>query len=476
MTRSYWGTGANDYVESTVAYDSYGRPTTVTDGAGKTTTTGYHSFYGYAETITNALNHVVTTVMDPGFGVPTAITDANNKVTTLAYDDFGRLEKVWLPTEPTSGAASLEFEYHPEARPAWVKSRTLQTTTPSAQYLENWSYVDGFGRDLQSQSASSNSGKRLLSSTGYNDVGQVEYTVAPYEENGVAGSDYLTPTWSSLVGVHQFSYDALGRATKDEMQSNGTALWHTATTYDGWEQTVTDANGHATDYSYDAFGQLTTVTEQNDEGSGAVSYTTGYQYNLLGNLTQVTDHASNVTTMSYDLLGRKSGMTDPDMGAWSYNYNDVGNLTSQQDGNNNWIYLEYDDLHRLTGKRKDSASGTYLSQYDYDPSGYKGQLHKTRSYDAVGTLQVETEVAQIDDRYRPLQTKWHIFGGQHIFTMATSYNAADQVVTTTYPADNTGALGEVVTHSYNSIGQLNQVVSDDSTQFVSRRATTRVVN
>ena len=343
----------------------------------------------------------------------------------------------------------------------------MQTTTPSAQYLENWSYVDGFGRDLQSQSASSTSGKRLLSSAGYNDVGQVEYSVAPYEENGVAGSDYLTPTWSSLVGVHQFSYDALGRATKDEMQSNGTALWHTATTYDGWEQTVTDANGHATDYSYDAFGQLTTVVEHNNEGSGAVTYTTGYQYNLLGNLTQVTDHALNVTTMSYDLLGRKTAMTDPDMGTWSYNYNAVGNLTSQQDGNNNWIYLEYDNLHRLTGKRKESVSGTYLSQYEYDKTGFVGQLHKTRSYDAAGTLQVETEVAQIDDRYRPLQTKWHIFGGQHSFTMATSYNAADQVVTTTYPADNGGALGEVVTHSYNSIGQLNQVVSDDTTQYVS---------
>ena len=51
--------------------------------------------------------------------------------------------------------------------------------------------------------------------------------------------------------------------------------------------------------------------------------------------------------------------------------------------------------------------------------------------------------------------------------MATSYNAADQVVTTTYPADNSGALGEVVTHSYNSIGQLNQLVSDDTAQFVS---------
>ncbi|MCB9140145.1 MAG: hypothetical protein H6642_17535 [Caldilineaceae bacterium] len=56
--------------------------------------------------------------------------------------------------------------------------------------------------------------------------------------------------------------------------------------------------------------------------------------------------------------GRKTAMTDPDMGSWSYAYNNVGSLTRQQDGNGNWIYLEYDNLHRLTGKRQDSASGS----------------------------------------------------------------------------------------------------------------------
>jgi YD repeat-containing protein len=77
------------YVETTTAYDSYGRPTTVTDPNGHPTTTAYHTFYGYAQSVTNALNQTSSTVMDPGWGVPTSVTDANGRTTTGQYDAFG---------------------------------------------------------------------------------------------------------------------------------------------------------------------------------------------------------------------------------------------------------------------------------------------------------------------------------------------------------------------------------------------------
>jgi YD repeat-containing protein len=43
-----------------------------------------------------------------------------------------------------------------------------------------------------------------------------------------------------------------------------------------------------------------------------------YGYDLQGNLTSVTDAANNLTTITYDLLGRKQTMIDPDMGSWSF--------------------------------------------------------------------------------------------------------------------------------------------------------------
>ena len=47
---------------------------------------------------------------------------------------------------------------------------------------------------------------------------------------------------------------------------------------------------------------------------------------MAGRLLTVQDHASNQTTLTYDLLGRKTSMNDPDMGAWQYRYDAAGNL------------------------------------------------------------------------------------------------------------------------------------------------------
>ena len=298
-------------------------------------------------------------------------------------------------------------------------------------------------------------------------VGQTARSSPTYEADGTAGSGSLSPVWSTLAGVHVFTYDALGRQVKDETQSSGSALWHSVAAYDGWNQTVTDPNGHATDYAYDAFGQLIAVTEHNNPGGSAVTYVTAYQYDTVGNLTQVADHAGNVTSMSYDLLGRKTAMTDPDMGSWSYAYNNVGSLTRQQDGNGNWIYLEYDNLHRLTGKRQDSASGSWLATYVYDTLA-KGQLYATKAYDTGGNVTVETRVSGLDNRYRPTERQWMITG-QGTFRMAYAYNAADQGTSVTYPGNNANGLGEVVTQSYNSMGQLTGV-SGGWAQYVAAAA------
>jgi RHS repeat-associated protein len=73
-----------------------------------------------------------------------------------------------------------------------------------------------------------------------------------------------------------------------------------------------------------------------------------YQDDALGRLTGVTDAAGHHTTLSYDMTGRKVGMTDPDMGAWGYGYDAAGNLISQTDANNNHTTLSYDALNRLT--------------------------------------------------------------------------------------------------------------------------------
>lgn len=119
--------------ETTTTYDTFGRPTVVTDARSNATTTAYHSFYGYTSSVTNDLTHATSFVVDPGWGVQTQITDPNSKVTDLQYDGYGRLQKVWLPTESkATDPASLEFVYDAAARPANVKSRQLRVKSGSA--------------------------------------------------------------------------------------------------------------------------------------------------------------------------------------------------------------------------------------------------------------------------------------------------------------------------------------------------------
>ena len=45
-------------------------------------------------------------------------------------------------------------------------------------------------------------------------------------------------------------------------------------------------------------------------------------------------------SMMYDRRGRKSSLTDPDLGTWSYGYNSFGELATQLDAKNQQISNE----------------------------------------------------------------------------------------------------------------------------------------
>jgi len=78
--------------------------------------------------------------------------------------------------------------------------------------------------------------------------------------------------------------------------------------------------------------------------------TTNYGYTPLDQLTRVTDTLGNSTVITYNFLGQKIGMKDPDMGVWRYDYDLTGNLTRQIDALNQPTQFLYDPLNRLTVK------------------------------------------------------------------------------------------------------------------------------
>ncbi len=460
LTRAYTqATPAYLAADTTTVYDAWGRPTSVTDPLGHPITTTYHSFYGYAQAITNTLGHATSTVYDPRWGAPTGVTDPNNRTTTLQYDGYGRLVKAWLPTEPTNGPASREYTYTLSAWPAAVQSRQLlQATGPT--YLDSWTYYDGLGRALQSQQPALDANQRVVASQRYNGLGQLQHASPAYQISGAAGGGYVAPAWTTLANYQYYSYNELGQQWLAETKSYATTLWSDVTIFDAWWQRHYDPNGKRQDTYLDVFGQAAQVVEFNTS-----PYTTTYTFNLAGNLTGVTDAAGNASSMTYDLLGRKTAMSDPDMGSWQYQYDGAGNLTAQRDGLNRWLYLEYDALNRLTRKRQDSPTGTLIAEWLYDAATQKGLLAKTRAYSSQGMTEVFN--AAYDARNRLTQQQYTVPGtGGGTFRFDYGYNAADQRTSLRYPGGSAGQQGELVTYSYNAVGQLNQAVSDLGTQYV----------
>ncbi|MDE3091022.1 MAG: RHS repeat protein, partial [Chloroflexota bacterium] len=212
-----------------------------------------------------------------------------------------------------------------------------------------------------------------------------------------------------------------------------------------WATTITDANNHQRQSLADAFGRVVTVKEFN----AGQTYTTDYAYNILNQLWQVQDAASprNTTTMAYDKLGRKTAMTDPDLGTWSYAYDNVGNLTRQTDAKQQTTCLYYDALNRLKGKNyqsgttcpSDPGSG-YAVAYTYDTGAnakgrrtsmsVTGVTTTTWGYDLQGRTTSQTDVIDAAS-----------------FTSYWTYDAMDRVRTMTYPVDD-----ETVTTTYNTQG------------------------
>ena len=174
--------------------------------------------------------------------------------------------------------------------------------------------------------------------------------------------------------------------------------------------------------------------------------TTSYSYDTLGNLKRVKDAKGNITTMTYDKLGRKIGMTDPDMGVWSYEYDKNGNLISQTDAKDQTINMAYDALNRLVSKTYPVGSGMNNINYRYD-EGVNGLGRKTGMNDYISnpeSPEIYDYSYAYDARGRLTEEDKNIDSAD--YTTSYTYDGLDRAVDITYPT------GEVVTNTYNDRG------------------------
>jgi RHS repeat-associated protein len=151
--------------------------------------------------------------------------------------------------------------------------------------------------------------------------------------------------------------------------------------------TVTDALGHTTTFSaYNAFGQAETVTDPN----GIV---TTRAYNGSGLVTAATT-AGLTTAYAYNTAGQLQTLTLPGSQVITYAYTPAGQVAGITDSQGNAISYTYDSEGRRTSEEVHDPQNslTRYANYGYDNYGRMNKVtlpvnvDETSEYDLVGNL------------------------------------------------------------------------------------------
>jgi len=436
--------GTNPRVQ--YAYDAYGNPISVTDPRGNTTTITYdtvaHAFPAVTtHPQTGGVTHVEEILeYDYRFGKVREKRDENNKHTYYSYDVFGRVTQVEHPD-----GGQVTTEYYDDGFPRHVVTRVKENA--SGDTISNYEYFDGMGRSIQSITFGEDQ-KSIVKRLYYDNMGRNYRVEGPYFAMGVG---YPKEPLDPNVPYVETTYDGRGRPKTVTRPDGEHGTVTITSTWIGLSTTVRDPDGRQKTEKKDYLGRVIEVREHTETGPQV----TTYQYNAAGDLLEVTAHG-NTTTMTYDTLGRKIAMQDPDMGAWSYTYDAKGNLLSQTDAKGQTITYAYDALDRVLSKSY--STGDPQVTYTYDNLTIlngRGRLYSVSNGDVTTTYEAYDEMG------RTLMVTKSIVGAPdpYYFTSYT-YDLAGKVLTMTYPDDF------VVTYEYyEGTGLLKRVTGSDSRQY-----------
>lgn len=435
-----WVSGST-YLNSQKAYDgTYGLVTSDTDPRGKVTTYAYDSYELYPATVTNPLSQQTQYQYDYSSGKPKQTTDPNLLVTQTVFDGLDRplSERQPDPSDPATLVDRTTYAYGDAALAAYVKRTDWLDGSTG---VDAWTYLDGFGRPIQTRKRAEAADTYATADTAYDDRAQVLKTSLPYFSTGTSRT---SPT-SDATLYTTYAYDPLKRPA-----SETNAVGTTSYAYDDWKTTVTDPRGSVKNLLHDAYGRLNRVEEVLNATN---TFATAYDYDGNDNLTGITDALGNVRAFTYDGLGRRltaqdlHAPSDASFGTWTYTYDDAGNLTSAVDPKGQTVDTAFDDVNRPVSEDFTGQSGLE-AVFGYDACPY-----------GIGHLCSESDASASTTRqYGPIgqavsETKTVAGTG---YTTATAYDRQGNVVTMTLPD------GSQVQNLYGAGGQLEKVRRKES--------------
>jgi RHS repeat-associated protein len=484
QVRQYLASGSAAVTD--LSYTSDGNILTVTDPANangqRATLT-----YGYDPTVRTYVEHIVdnfgltsTATHDLRFGTVQSQTDENGNVESSTYDEFGRQTSLTGPYEQGGGSATITFEYHPEATTPWAITHHLDKFRSPSDPIDTVVFIDGLRRQIQTKKDATvyngnPGGQDVMTASGavtYDAFGR--QTAARYPITEPLGTPGTFNTGLDTVAPTKSAYDVLDRVTKTTFPDNTTTsyAYGFGTDRSGltqFQQTVTDAAGHQKLYFRDVKEQLVSLKElHTPTNAGQQAIWTSYGYDPLGELTSVRDNNSNTTRQSFDNLGRRTVVDNPDTGKTETSYDLASDKTAEVTANlrsaSQQINYGY-DYDRLTSISYPNFPANNVS-YTYGAAG--------ASDNQAGRITHVIDQAGSEDRYYGKLGETT----KEIRTVVGFTGSSPKTYTTSYVYDTFGRLqnmtypdGEVLSYAYDSGGMVRSasgVKGSDTYNYVTR--------
>jgi len=376
-------------------------------------------------------------------GLVTSHRSAANYTTGYGYDAMGRLNLITPPSGFT--ATSLVLEQVGSDEYGVPAGHWRQTVTKGN--AKTVIVLDALWRPVMSRSfdASQEAATRKVVVKGFDLEGHPSFESYP-------ARDYSSVAITSPG--KRMSYDALGRLTLTEQDSELGVLQTRQDYTAGFSTTITNPRGKVTTQRFWALDNPAEASlSQVDMPEGVQLL---IQRNLLGKTTAITrsGSAASVTrSYVYDGGQRLCKTIEPEVGATIQDYDAAGNVAWRAPGQTLTstsscdraaatagakISYAYDAVNQLTGTSYGDGSPAIARTYWDDG--------KPKSVTAAGTAWNYSYNA-----LRQLETEVLSFGGK-TFSFSRSYNLAGDLAGLVYPSSN-GTAGPVLSFNPNALGE-----------------------
>jgi YD repeat-containing protein len=369
--------------------------------------------------ITNALTQTTTITAYDGNGRPLTIVDPNAVTTTLAYTPRG-----WLKSR-TIGSKTTLYNYDNVGNLTKVTlgdGSFIQYTYDAAHRMTDISDIllnrihytlDAIGNRVKEEVYDSNNKLSTVKARDFDPLNRLWHDIAYF-------NDPNTPV------ATQYSYDANGNLTTVTPPANNS----------------TDTTYRTTTFSYDALNRLSYIFDP----INTTVHPTTYTYNALDQLQSVTDPRQLINSYTTNALGSTTVQTSPDKGTINRTVDEAGNVKTETYANSTQASYTYDALNRLITASFPTLGENITLTWDSATGCTYGIGQLCQITDAGGSM-----TFAYDDQGNRIKETRLISGAS--FVTQYSFDGANRPGVQTLPSSRTATLAR------NTAGQINGMTS-----------------